>query len=281
VLIRIISGVIAIPFLLAFIILGDYYLLAASAVVSILIQYELYKCLSKKILPVHILGFLYTIIYHVTISGNTRFDIINSNLMEVNALFMISTLIFLVIFNKSVNIVDCAVTVFGFYYVSVMLSYVYIVRMFDSGGWLLVWLIFLCSFGSDSCAYFTGRFLGKHKLSILSEKKTIEGAIGGIIGTGVLCALFVLIMGQAFSSLFEADDLQVMTSAIIIGMVGSVFAQLGDLAASAIKRFAGVKDFGSIMPGHGGLLDRFDSVLFTAPCVFFMIQLIIRLRGSL
>jgi phosphatidate cytidylyltransferase len=255
--------------------------LTASAVVSIFIQYELYTSISKKILPVHILGFLYTIIYYVTISGSTRFDIINGNLMEVNALFMVSALVFLVVFNKSVSIVDCAITVFGFYYVSVLLSYVYIVRMFDSGGWLLVWLIFLCSFGSDSCAYFTGRFFGKHKLSKLSEKKTIEGAIGGVVGSGILCALFVLIMGQAFSSLFEVDELRIMTSAILIGMVGSVFAQFGDLAASAIKRFAGVKDFGSIMPGHGGLLDRFDSVMFTAPSVFFMIQIIIRLRGSL
>ena len=111
-------------------------------------------------------------------------------------------------------------------------------------------------------AYFTGLAMGKHKLCPhLSPKKSVEGAVGGVIGSVILCLLF----GHFFVPDFKA-------LCLIIGFFGSVVSQLGDLSASAFKRQMGIKDYGNLIPGHGGILDRFDSVLFTAPVVFYCIE---------
>ena len=126
----------------------------------------------------------------------------------------------------------------------------------------LIWLVFLAAFGTDIMAYFTGMAIGKHKLCPhLSPKKSIEGAVGGVIGSMILCILF----GHFF-----APDFKILC--LITGFFGSIVSQLGDLSASAFKRQMGIKDYGHLIPGHGGILDRFDSVLFTAPAVFYCIE---------
>ncbi|MBQ2058884.1 MAG: phosphatidate cytidylyltransferase [Firmicutes bacterium] len=128
-----------------------------------------------------------------------------------------------------------------------------------------VWLIFLCAWGTDIFAYFTGYFLGKHKLCPkLSPKKTVEGAIGGVLGSVLCCCAFAL-----------AADPSGIGACAAIGLVGSAAAQCGDLIASAFKRKMGIKDYGRLIPGHGGIMDRFDSILLAAPfvyycCVFFI-----------
>ena len=124
-----------------------------------------------------------------------------------------------------------------------------------------VWIIILAAFGTDIFAYLTGMLFGKHKLCpSISPKKTIEGSIGGIIGSVVLCGLFgwFFIPGGVIIC-------------IIIGIVGSVVAQIGDLSASVLKRKIGIKDWGTLIPGHGGVLDRIDSILFTAPFVYYFL----------
>ena len=114
-------------------------------------------------------------------------------------------------------------------------------------------------------AYFTGMLLGKHKLCPkISPKKTIEGSIGGILGSVILCA--------AFSAIFVP---QLLVHSIIIGVLGGIISQFGDLTASIFKRKMGIKDYGNLIPGHGGILDRFDSVLFTAPMVYYYILLVL------
>ena len=125
-----------------------------------------------------------------------------------------------------------------------------------------VWLVVLSAFGTDIFAYFTGLLIGRHKLAPgLSPKKTIEGSVGGILGSALLCGLF----GYYFLP-------EMFIHTLVIGVLGSVFAQLGDLTASLVKRRLGIKDYGNLIPGHGGVLDRFDSLLFTAPLVFYYIN---------
>lgn len=136
------------------------------------------------------------------------------------------------------------------------------------GTFLVVYLLF-CAWLGDSGAYFVGTFLGKHKLCPeVSPKKTVEGFIGGIITVGICVFIEALIFNQFFLDGRQIDYVTV----VVIGMVASVFGVLGDLSASVIKREFGVKDFGSIMPGHGGVLDRFDSVLFVAPFIFLVFK---------
>ncbi len=155
------------------------------------------------------------------------------------------------------------VSFFGIFYLAVMLSYLYQVREMADGRYL-VWLIFLSSWGCDTCAYCAGMLFGRHKLTpVLSPKKTIEGAVGGIIGAAVLGFIYASIFGHRMD---EIGNPQAACAAACA--IAAVISQIGDLAASAIKRNHNVKDYGHLIPGHGGVLDRFDSVIFTAPAIF-------------
>ncbi len=166
------------------------------------------------------------------------------------------------------NIKQILITFFGLFYVTVMISFIYRTRCLESGG-ILVLLIFLSSWGCDTCAYcvgmLTGKTIGNHQMTPkLSPKKSIEGGIGGIAGAALLGA----VCAAAVSAVTGVNH-PMPEYALICG-VGAVIAQIGDLAASAIKRDYGLKDYGHIIPGHGGILDRFDSVIFTAPVIYYL-----------
>ena len=151
---------------------------------------------------------------------------------------------------------------FGVIYVGVMLSFVYLTRMGDHG-LKLVWLIFIASWICDTCAYLSGMALGRHKLTpVLSPKKSVEGAIGGVIGAALVGLIYGIIIELGAAA---------WVPAVICG-VGAVISQFGDLTASAIKRHHDIKDYGTLIPGHGGILDRFDSVIITAPIVYILSQ---------
>lgn len=151
-------------------------------------------------------------------------------------------------------------------YAPVMFSFIYRVRMTEYGIYL-VWMVFIASWISDTFAYFTGVFLGKHKLTpILSPKKSIEGSIGGIVGSVLAGALF----GYLFSTKV-GQEVNLIVVCAVLGAFGSIISQIGDLAASAIKRNHEIKDYGNLIPGHGGIMDRFDSVIVTAPIIYFLV----------
>ena len=154
---------------------------------------------------------------------------------------------------------------FGVIYVGIMLSFVYLTRMSEQG-LKLVWLIFIASWICDTCAYLTGMAIGKHKLTpLLSPKKSIEGAVGGVIGAALVGFIYGIIIKPDYSAWIPA---------VICG-IGAVISQFGDLTASAIKRNHDIKDYGRLIPGHGGILDRFDSVIITAPIVYILSQVFI------
>ena len=162
---------------------------------------------------------------------------------------------------------------FGFMYVPVMLGFIYMTRSMRSGEYM-VWMIYISSWICDTCAYLVGVRLGKHRLApILSPKKSIEGAIGGIVGS----ALFAILFSYVFKRAYNISEGTGVLSFVLIGAVGAVVSQIGDLAASAFKRNYDVKDYGTIIPGHGGILDRFDSVIFTAPMIYFLATLFLKL----
>lgn len=159
---------------------------------------------------------------------------------------------------------------FGFLYVPVMLSFIYLTRCLTYGEYT-IWLIFIGSWMCDTCAYCTGMLLGKHRLApVLSPKKSIEGSVGGIVGAAIVAALFAYFIVEA------ATPNQAVTWVfVVIGAVGAMVSQVGDLAASAIKRNHNLKDYGKLIPGHGGILDRYDSVIFTAPMIYFLVVIFV------
>ena len=157
-----------------------------------------------------------------------------------------------------------SVSFVGVFYIAVMLMYVYLIRRLDNGIFF-VWMIYAGSWGSDVGAYTFGSLFGKHKLvPNLSPKKTIEGAVGGILASAFWGTLFALLFGP-----YIGMEMPFLTCPLMAA-AAAIVAQIGDLAASAIKRQCEIKDFGSCLPGHGGILDRYDSILFVAPLVYFL-----------
>ena len=160
-------------------------------------------------------------------------------------------------------------TFFGVLYAPVMLSCIYELRGLENGVYL-VWLIFLGSWGCDTCAYCVGKLIGKHKMTPkLSPKKSVEGAVGGVAGAALLGAIY----GAAISGKMGGSG-HILSFALICA-VGGLISMVGDLAASAIKRNHGIKDYGKLIPGHGGILDRFDSVIFIAPVIYYLVQALV------
>ena len=167
---------------------------------------------------------------------------------------------------------------FGFVYGPVMLSFVLMTRLllgkgdietggaFYNLGFFAVWMIFIAAWGSDTCAYFVGVLFGKHRITPrLSPKKSLEGYIGGVAGAGLLGLLYGAIL--MWTGHISSDILWCFA---LLGVCGSFFGLVGDLAASAVKRDFEIKDYGKCIPGHGGIMDRFDSVIFIAPMIYLL-----------
>lgn len=160
---------------------------------------------------------------------------------------------------------------FSFVYAPVMFSFIYQTRELKYGIYL-VWMIFISSWICDSCAYLTGILIGKHKMTPkLSPKKSVEGAVGGVAGSALAGALYGYFIVESVVA-----EQQITWVFALIGGIGAMISQIGDLAASAIKRNHGIKDYGHLIPGHGGIMDRFDSVIFTAPMIYGLALLLMK-----
>lgn len=133
-------------------------------------------------------------------------------------------------------------------------------------------LIFICAWSCDTFAYFSGRFFGRHKLiPHVSPNKTVEGAVGGVLGAIICCLIYLFILYNLPSTDFIVNIWHWVSYFTGVGLVGGICSQVGDLIASSIKRDEGIKDFGWIFPGHGGFMDRFDSVMFISPVILIML----------
>ena len=162
---------------------------------------------------------------------------------------------------------DIAYTFLGICYAVFFSMCIAIVRGMENGK-VLIWYAIIAAWGTDIFAYLIGKRFGKHKFSKISPNKSIEGCIAGIIGTIIFTIGFTYVMNIAFNMQIS------LIKTTIIGVVLSVIGQIGDFAASSIKREVEVKDFGNLIPGHGGMLDRIDSLLFIAPFAYVLLSLI-------
>lgn len=260
---RILTGVIGIPVVILLMYLGNPVLKYAGMIVALIGVYELYHVLGKKYHPIRWIGYLSTVVYFL------GFEWINSYFGMYCAVLVLVAMITMVFTYPRYHIVDITLTLLGPLYVSLLIGFIVGVRLLPYGEFF-VWFIFISAWGSDTCAYFAGMFFGKHKLAPhLSPKKTIEGAVGGAIGAVVIAILYTVV----YANFFKVPLTQHLLLISVIVFIAALISQVGDLAASAIKRMLEEKDYGHIFPGHGGVLDRFDSILFVAPVIAIALTL--------
>ncbi len=169
--------------------------------------------------------------------------------------------------NMKTNLKDIAYTFIGIFYVVFSIMFLAFILGMEHGQ-LLIWYTLFAAWGTDLFAYIFGKAIGKHKFSEISPNKTIEGAVGGVIGSLV----FMLPYTYAMNYFFQMDYSYIYV--IIMGVVLSLVGQIGDFAASSIKRHVEIKDFSDLIPGHGGILDRIDSLIFLAPYAYIFFTFI-------
>ena len=258
---RLLSGIVLMIIAIVTIVLGGNVLFATVLAISLIGMMELFRVFKFEKKPVAMIGYAGCIGYYFTLL------FAKESLIMYFIFYLLVIMIFYVVSFPRYDTSHVTVLFFGLFYVAVMLSYIYQVRMLDDGAYL-VWLIFISAWGSDTCAYCVGKLIGKHKVTPhLSPKKSVEGCIGGVVGAALIGVIYAAIFHEniiGFQSVYLAFAL--------IGGCGSVISQIGDLAASAIKRQHEIKDYGKLIPGHGGILDRFDSIIFTAPIVYYLVS---------
>lgn len=258
---RLLSGIVLVILAVVILYLGGYVTGAAVLLLSIGAMFELLRIYKQHNTVLGFAGYGSVIAYYMLLFFGLREYIL---FMFIAAILVILG-IYVFAYPKYTD-KDIMAVVFGFFYTTFMLSYVYEIRILSHGG-ILVIMIFICSWVNDTLAYCAGVTMGKHKMSPkLSPKKSIEGLIGGLLGAAIVGGVY----GYFFDKYVYAIDNSIVAFAII-GFLGAVVAVIGDLTASAIKRNNDIKDYSNLIPGHGGILDRFDSIIFTAPIIYYLL----------
>lgn len=265
---RLLSGIVLVLIALFTLISGGRILFATLFIISLIGMNELYKVFDIHKKAPGICGYLFAIAYYGLLYAKPLLPEGVDWFLLLFMAFMIAMMIILVFGYPKYRTEQIFVAFFGLFYVAVMLSFIYRTRLLPAGIFT-VWLVFICSWGCDTCAYCVGMLIGKHKMAPkLSPKKSVEGGIGGIVGAALLAVIYALAINH-----FGNAGVDVVRFAVI-GAAGGAISQVGDLAASAIKRFHDIKDYGKFIPGHGGILDRFDSVIVTAPIIYYLAVLL-------
>lgn len=264
---RLISSIVLVIIALVTILQGGYLLAAVLLFLALVAYRELMQACKlsgegKKCNGLEMTGYAGIVVYYLLMTFTTERIYLFLAVIMILAAFM-----FLYVFTfpkYHAEQVMCAF--FNVAYAPVMLSCIYLVRSLPYGVYS-VWMIFISSWICDTCAYAVGILFGKHKMvPRLSPKKSIEGAVGGVVGSALVGALYGYFIVEPVIT-----EQKVTWVFVLISAVGAVISQIGDLTASAIKRNHEIKDYGKLIPGHGGVMDRFDSVIFTAPMIYLLV----------
>lgn len=265
---RITSALIGFPLVAVILIFGNKYLVdIAISVIAIMALHEYFHCFKEQNENKDLRWIAY-----ISAASIALIHVIPSEyiLKTIAAIIPISILVLfaqVIATNMKYNIKDIAITFFGICYIVIFLMYIPIIREMNNGR-ILIWFIFIAAWGTDMFAYFIGKRFGKHKFTKVSPNKSIEGCIGGTVGAILCMVIYAVVCNNVWN--MNINYIYIA----IVGLVLSLVGQIGDLAASSIKRYTGIKDFSNLIPGHGGILDRIDSVIFIAPFAYFLLMLI-------
>ena len=257
---RITSALLGFPLVLIILLLGNKIVVdVCLSIIALLAMDEYFNAVSKVAKPVRWLGYL------------SCFSIAVIHIVPPEALRMVVTLsvptILIILFAQVIatdmktSFKDIAYTFLGIFYVVFFIMFVAFIDGMPNGK-ILIWYAVFAAWGTDISAYVIGKYFVKHKFSKVSPKKSIEGCIGGVVGAVLLMLVYTYIANTYWG--MNYGYLQIG----VIGIVLSLIGQIGDFAASTIKRFVDIKDYSNLIPGHGGMLDRIDSLIFLAPFAY-------------
>ena len=263
---RITSGLLGFPLVLLILLIGDKIIVdVALSIIALLAMNEYFNAVSKVSKPVRWLGYLSCLSIALV-------HIVPKEYLSTIVTLAVPTIL-LILFSQVIatemktTFKDIAYTFIGIFYVVFFMMFVAFINGMQDGN-ILIWYAIIAAWGTDIFAYFVGKAIGKHKFSKISPKKSIEGCIGGTLGAILLMILYTYVAntfwGMNYSYLFIAG----------IGLILSLIGQIGDFAASSIKRSVDIKDFSNLIPGHGGMLDRIDSLIFLAPFAYALFTLL-------
>lgn len=264
---RVTSALFGLPMVIIVLLFGNKYVIdVVLSIVAIISLQEYYNAFNKYN-PIKWIGYLtaFFICFIHFIPEGRIFSFIGLAVPIIIVLLFIE----LIIKNMKINVIDLIITLFGIFYIVLFTMFIPLIAGTENGK-ILIWYALIAAWGSDTCAYIVGKTfkLGKHKFSKISPNKSIEGCVAGVIGAAILSLIFTICI-QNFMQL-EISIVKVIITSIILSIIG----QFGDFAASSIKRFTGIKDFSNLIPGHGGILDRIDSLIFIAPFAYMLLVLI-------
>ena len=263
---RITSGLLGFPLVLIALLIGNKYVVdVLLTIVTILAMDEYLNAISKVCKPIRWVGYLSCI-------SIALIHIIPEEAIPVISILAIPTIL-LILFahviatNMKITFKDVAYTFLGIFYVVFFMMFVAIIDGMENGK-ILIWYAMFAAWGTDIFAFFIGQKFGKHKFSKVSPKKSIEGCVAGTIGAVLMILIYTYIvntyLGMNYSYIYV----------VIMGIILSLIGQIGDFVASSIKRFVDIKDYSNLIPGHGGMLDRIDSLIFLAPFAYIFFTLL-------
>ncbi len=263
---RLTSGLLGFPLVLIIFLIGNKFVVdIAMAIIAILAMSEYFNAISKVAKPVKWLGYLSCAsIATIHLIPETHIEIIYSLAIPILLLVLFLQVI---ITEMKTNFKDIAYTLLGILYIVLLIMFVAKINGMKNGN-ILIWYTILAAWGTDIFAYLVGKHFGKHKFSKISPKKSIEGCIGGMIGGVLLMLVYTYVVNTVWAMNYSYITI------LIVGVILSILGQIGDFAASSIKRYVDIKDYSNLIPGHGGMLDRIDSLIFLAPfayCIFMFI----------
>ncbi len=258
------SALLGFPLIAAVLIFGNELVIdIVFTVVAIMCLHEYFSCFKDKAKPIQEIGYISAFIIPIIHILEPRQFVYLLLIIPITVVWIFLRVI---VSNMKITIYDAAVTLLGIIYiVGFMIFLPLIIDLQD--GKLLVWYALFTAWGTDVFAYLIGKAFGKHKFTEVSPKKSIEGCVAGIIGAIVFVLVYTYVLNTYMN--FNISYLYITVVAIFLSIIG----QIGDLSASTIKRYAGIKDFSNLIPGHGGMLDRLDSVIFVAPFAFFFLTI--------
>ena len=264
---RITSTLLGFPLVVIILTFGNKYIVdICLAFIAMLGMQEYFNAVSKDSKPVRWLGYV-SCIFIALIHIITIYLSISQVVMIMVPIIMLILFSQVIFTNMKTTFKDIAYTFFGMAYVIGCIVFIALLRGLDNGR-ILIWYAIIAAWGTDTCAYLIGKKFGKHKLNQISPKKSVEGAIAGTLGATIVAILYTVVMNNIYN--LECSYLIITIATIILSIIG----QIGDFAASSIKRYVDVKDYSNLIPGHGGLLDRIDSLIFIAPFAYILLTLI-------